>query len=317
MDTSKTEEKFRKFLSRLSDKDELQFLGWLKNNIDDLLDEARDTCCKENDVILNSLRDDIRQSLPQNAVSATENIQTPTIGMNSDCDPATTVHVDAFLYDEETVDDLCDEGKMSRNYCQKCGSHDVKPLTFITHSASVPQIKYIYQYLLPDLRAKTVVDVGSRTGALLYGGYIFSNAEKLIGIEIDVSFCVLQKRMLNKYKMTDRVQILHKDVLNCTDVIKKADIIVLNNVFEFFMPKEVQERIWNYLYDTLKKTGTIIVTVPSMEDSISPLQTKVDLDKWVKKIDTSATLPHANLLLYGNEDHEDSDLENIFVYKVL
>ena len=40
---------------------------------------------------------------------------------------------------------------------------------FITHSASVPQIKYIYQYLLPELRGKTVVDVGSRTGAVLYG----------------------------------------------------------------------------------------------------------------------------------------------------
>lgn len=48
---------------------------------------------------------------------------------NSDCDPSTTVHVDAFLYDEDTVDDLCDEGHMSRNYCQPCGSHDVKPLS--------------------------------------------------------------------------------------------------------------------------------------------------------------------------------------------
>ena len=40
---------------------------------------------------------------------------------------------------------------------------------FITHSASVAQIKYMFQHLLPDLRGKTVVDVGSRTGAVLYG----------------------------------------------------------------------------------------------------------------------------------------------------
>ena len=40
---------------------------------------------------------------------------------------------------------------------------------FITHSASVEQIKYIFQHLLPDLRNKTVLDVGSRTGAVLYG----------------------------------------------------------------------------------------------------------------------------------------------------
>lgn len=43
---------------------------------------------------------------------------------------------------------------------------------FITHSASVPQLKYIFQYLLPDLRGKTIIDVGSRTGAVLYGASI-------------------------------------------------------------------------------------------------------------------------------------------------
>ena len=42
-------------------------------------------------------------------------------------------------------------------------------LAFITHSASVKEIKYIFRHLLGDLRGKTVVDVGSRTGALLYG----------------------------------------------------------------------------------------------------------------------------------------------------
>ena len=40
---------------------------------------------------------------------------------------------------------------------------------FITHSASLKQIKYIYEFLLPDLHNKTILDVGSRTGALLYG----------------------------------------------------------------------------------------------------------------------------------------------------
>ena len=50
---------------------------------------------------------------------------------NADCDPRTTIHVDAFLYDEDVIDELCDEGKMSRNYCTQCGSRDVKPLSKI------------------------------------------------------------------------------------------------------------------------------------------------------------------------------------------
>ena len=42
--------------------------------------------------------------------------------------PEPTVHVDAFLYDEDFIDSLCEEGKMSRNYCMVCGSHRTAPL---------------------------------------------------------------------------------------------------------------------------------------------------------------------------------------------
>lgn len=38
-----------------------------------------------------------------------------------------TVHVDAFLYDEDFIDSLW-EGKMSRNYCMAYGSHRTAPL---------------------------------------------------------------------------------------------------------------------------------------------------------------------------------------------
>ena len=39
----------------------------------------------------------------------------------------------------------------------------------LTHSASIAQIKYIFKYLVPSIRDKTLLDIGSRTGALLYG----------------------------------------------------------------------------------------------------------------------------------------------------
>lgn len=42
--------------------------------------------------------------------------------------PEPTVHVDAFLYDEDFIDSLCEEGKMSRYYCMVCGSHQTAPL---------------------------------------------------------------------------------------------------------------------------------------------------------------------------------------------
>ncbi len=42
-------------------------------------------------------------------------------------------------------------------------------LDFISHSMSKEQVKYIFGNLVPDLSGKTVVDVGSRLGPVLYG----------------------------------------------------------------------------------------------------------------------------------------------------
>ena len=43
--------------------------------------------------------------------------------------------MDGFLYDDDTIDELCDQGKMSRNYCKQCGSHQVAPLSKSTLSS--------------------------------------------------------------------------------------------------------------------------------------------------------------------------------------
>ena len=39
----------------------------------------------------------------------------------------------------------------------------------LTHSASMSQLKYIFEFLLGNLKGKTLLDIGSRTGAILYG----------------------------------------------------------------------------------------------------------------------------------------------------
>lgn len=42
--------------------------------------------------------------------------------------PECTLHVDAFLYDEEHIDELEDQGLLARNYCRDCGSRKIEPL---------------------------------------------------------------------------------------------------------------------------------------------------------------------------------------------
>ncbi|KAK3593159.1 hypothetical protein CHS0354_039644 [Potamilus streckersoni] len=250
-----------------------------------------------------------------NAISSTETIYIPTSGPNADCDPQKAVHVDAFLYDDEIIDELCEKGQMSRNYCKECGSHKTKPLTFLSHSASANQIKYIFTYLLPDLTGKTVLDVGSRTGAVLYGAYVYSQASSIVGVEMDSSFCQLQNIIVQKYKMEDRVKVIQSDIQQQAELLQSCDVMVLNNVFEFFMPVEEQFKIWKFLRQTLCKKDTLIVTVPSLEKSLSSIQSDIDVHHWVREVDIPDKLSMGNIALYKTS--EESDLEAIHLYQVL
>lgn len=117
-----------------------------------------------NDIMLKNIADDLRSCLPQEAVLCSEQLALQKIRQQ----PEPTVHVDAFLYDEDVIDSLCEEGKMSRNYCTACGSHQTAPLGFISHSFSLEELKFIYQHVLPDLSGKVLVDIGSRLGTVLY-----------------------------------------------------------------------------------------------------------------------------------------------------
>ena len=50
------------------------------------------------------------------------------LGEDADLCSANTVHVDAFLYDEEEEDRLVEEGKLVRAFCKRCGSKDTEAL---------------------------------------------------------------------------------------------------------------------------------------------------------------------------------------------
>ncbi|XP_052769059.1 uncharacterized protein LOC128209180 isoform X2 [Mya arenaria] len=306
-------ETFKQLMSSVSKGCLLEFLLWTKENVNAYLEEQEKA--DNTSVLLDAIREDIREALPVEATTSTENILQPITGANSDCEAGTTIHVDAFLYNDDAVDGLVEQGQMSRNYCANCLSRNVKPLTFITHSASVPQIKYMFQFLLSDLRGKTVVDVGSRTGAVLYGAFLYSEAQCIYGIEIDTTFCQLQQGIVEKYNMMERVKVLHSDVLNQRDLLQTADVLILNNVFEFFMPAELQKRIWQFLYETVRKKGTVLITVPSIEETLSNVDISLDLLSWLSPVDTDTARKQAVIRYFSDE--ESSDLDEIFMYKVI
>ncbi|KAF9422626.1 hypothetical protein BGZ94_008534 [Podila epigama] len=219
---------------------------------------------------LNKIIQDLREKLPVNAEAPSEAISIPNSEEFDGYTKDNVVHVDGFLYTEDDVDELCDNGLLSRNYCLKCGSKDTKPLNFISHSASVVQLQFLFQVLLKDkIKNKVVLDVGSRLGAVLYAGHLFTDAKKLVGVEMNDYFCKLQNDIVRKHRMQDRIEVVHDNLLNRAELLQGADIVIMNNVFQFFSPVDIQRQLWEFLYTHLShRKGAILITIPSLQEQL-------------------------------------------------
>ncbi|XP_073668428.1 uncharacterized protein [Paramisgurnus dabryanus] len=243
-----------------------KLVEWLKTS-----DDLDDFLVDNQSIILQSIAEDLRASLPLDAMAPSE-----TMAIQKTCQKThPTVHVDAFLYDDEMVDSLCEEGKMSRNYCLSCGSHRTAPLEFISHSFSIPELKFLFHNVLPDLTGKLVMDVGSRLGAVLYGGYLYSAAAQLVGVEISLEFVQLQTMAVEKYGFSDRIQVIHGDIRSQSALLQNADVLIMNNVFEYFMQPSDQMQAWQFISQNFRKKGALLVTVPSIQESLALLQENV------------------------------------------
>jgi hypothetical protein len=117
-------------------------------------------------------------------------------------------HTDAFLYDDDELDELVDEGKLSRYYCGSIGPRDIRELNFVSHSFSIAQLRFLFsESALGALGGKTVVDVGSRLGAVLWAGSAYSEAKRLVGIELSGFFAQLQQDAIDHFQLGARCEV--------------------------------------------------------------------------------------------------------------
>ncbi|KAL6258242.1 hypothetical protein P5V15_010172 [Pogonomyrmex californicus] len=235
--------------------------------------------------ILNTIASDIKRKIPFDAVLSSENIITPLTGENSDCDPDITLHIDEFLYSDEDINELTDD-QLQRHYCVDCGSRNIQPLIYISHSMSQDGLYFIFNILLPTLKNKTVLDIGSRLGAVLYGAYVYTDANKIIGVEMNEEFCNLQNEIIHKFKMNDRISIVHRRIEEVPEIVKQSDVIIINNAFEFYLSKDIQIDIWKFL-KTVMKPGTLLVTRPSIETTFKTLLIEISIENWLKPLKRS------------------------------
>jgi hypothetical protein len=192
--------------------------------------------------------------------------------------------VDSWLVDDEELIELEDQKNVIRSkYCENCGSTNISSCEIISHSLSQSDTNFFMSFL-PSLDDLIFVDVGSRLGSILYSVYYNTSAKKIYGIEFCKYFAMLQKDMISKFNMDDRITIIQDDVRNCESILLEANVVFLNNVFEFFIPKEEMKDLWITLkYIFQKKPSLYIFSCPPSANVFlrSSIFSADDIDEWL------------------------------------
>lgn len=82
--------------------------------------------------------------------------------------------------------------------------------------------------------------------------------------------------------------------------------LTLISLYQFLMFSSA----WNYIIHNVRKQGSLLVTVPSLQESLMGLQINVQLSSWVEEIPLS-------LDVYSQRDIDQEALQQIHLYKVL
>jgi chemotaxis methyl-accepting protein methylase len=123
--------------------------------------------------------------------------------------------------------------------------------------------------------------------------------------------------MIKKYKMDDRAQVMCKDIQTMPELLsKEADIVIMNNVFQFFNELPAQQQIWKFVRtETKKKSGLLLVTLPSLQEQLKEagLSANKLMKGWVKEV----KLNYDGGWFQELNDDELEEIKQVHLYKVL
>jgi chemotaxis methyl-accepting protein methylase len=127
----------------------------------------------------------------------------------------------------------------------------------------------------------------------------------------------LQQDIVKKYKMDDRVQVMCKDIQTMPELLsEEADIVIMNNVFQFFNELPIQQQIWKFVRaETKKKSGLLLVTLPSLQEQLKEagLSASKLMKGWVKEV----KLDYDGGWFQELNDDELEEIKQVHLYKVL
>lgn len=140
-------------------------------------------------------------------------------------------------------------------------------IDFVRHSLPRNVLGWIMDEL-PDLTDKVFVDLGSRVASTLYVAHLMTKAKRIIGFEPVNDIYQLCNSVLKDHNMLDRVKLINDSIENRIDILNEADVIFIKNDFEFMLSNKEISNIWELIFKNTTKKGTLIITSPSLEESL-------------------------------------------------
>ena len=105
--------------------------------------------------------------------------------------------------------------------------------------------------------------------------HFYSQAQHIVGIEVNSYFSELQAGVVSKYGLCSRVKVVNDDVRHQAQLLHSADVIVMNNVFEFFCSLQEQAKwAWYYIKTYLSDNIDIVKKVAKKLSPDSLMQKK-------------------------------------------
>ncbi|KJH51555.1 hypothetical protein DICVIV_02292 [Dictyocaulus viviparus] len=130
------------------------------------------------------------------------------------------------------------------------------------------------------------------------------------GIELNEEFVKLQKDIIRDFNLQN-IEVVCADVRNREDLVKQADLIIMNNVFSFFLDSEQQADCFEFIRKHTKKS-CLLIHNPDIETASAHLNLTFTINDWLDRISTESD---CEMFADGNMDIL-SDCKTLGFYRV-
>lgn len=161
----------------------------------------------------------------------------------------------------------------------------------------------------------------------------------MVGVELNPVFAELSQKTLAKHKMDNRCEVICSDIRAQKELLAKADVVIFNNVFDAFMPKDIQVprhthrrknsrsqvELYRFLLESISKPDCRIIAYPAFEVSLKSLGVRLILlpPSWLNTfqvppavLDPLSFWKHMKVQLDDLTDEEEEEMDGFVHYAV-